>query len=95
MRFCVCTYECRCFCCFYVHFLDSQIQMRALCFYGLECFSVCDKGCIVYLSNVRVPDNATPVSRLAVMVAMATLANRSRGSGLSFSSPRGREAFGD
>lgn len=51
------------------------------------------KVCVIYLSNVRVPDNATPVSRLAVMVAMVTLANRSHRSGLSFSPPRGREAF--
>lgn len=53
------------------------------------------KGCVIYLSNVRVPDNATPVSRLAVMVAMAMLANRSHKSGLSFCSPKGRDAFGD
>lgn len=46
--------------------------------------SVCTKGCVIYLPNVRVPDNATPVSRLEVIVAMVTLANRCHRSGLFF-----------
>lgn len=41
------------------------------------CVCFCTKGCVIYLSNVRVLDNATAVSRLALMVAMVTLANRS------------------
>ena len=36
---------------------------------------VCAKGCVIYLSNVRISDNATPVSRLAETVVMTTLAN--------------------
>lgn len=41
-------------------FLHSYVYARA-------CVRerVCDKGCVIYLSNVRIPDNATPVSRLA------------------------------
>ena len=42
-----------------------------VCLY--EC--VFDKGCVIYLSNVRISDNATPVSRLAETVVMTTLAN--------------------
>ena len=44
------------------------------------CVYLCQRLC------VRVPDNATPVSRLAVTVAMVMLANRSHRSGLSLSS---------
>lgn len=47
-----------------------------------------DKGCVIYLSNVRIPDNATAVSRLAEMVAMATLANNLSDLGSVLSSKR-------
>lgn len=38
-----------------------------------KCVCVCDKDCVIYLSNVRIPNNA--VSRLAEMVVMTMLAN--------------------
>ena len=44
-----------------------------VCVCVYEC--VFDKGCVIYLSNVRISDNATPVSRLAETVVMTTLAN--------------------
>lgn len=51
---------------------------------GRACVSVCTKGCVIYLPNVRLSDNATPVSRLAVIVAVVTLANRCHRSAFFF-----------